>query len=335
MLHNKKVGRSITRKPMRKQFIFLVLICIFLTACGGQKDTPSRSPSMAAETIISVTPTATSTSTGTPTATSAPTKIPSSTINPTATYTPLPPYQNKHVIFNYYILGNHSDYDYFYTPDFCCSITKLVIYEDGQIIIAGEKTKQKVLSKDEINQFLSKLDTLGFFSVESNQKHNPTDKLYDYGQNYQKSNDGLKDCILVNGDRTRNLCVRETDLQYLIPKMKSILQYLDKYNPGSMTQYFPDRIFLSVQSADEYADDLPGTTKPWDKNFPSLEITNPRKYALDNNNPVIFIDGDKAKEIYQTFHGIDGCKVFSENDNEFIVCMRVIFPHEKVWNPYQ
>jgi hypothetical protein len=206
---------------MKNTFLTLAMICITLTACGGQKSIPTVFPSVTPEPSLTATPTKVS-----------PTQPP-----PTPTFTPFPPYQNKQVVFNYYVAGNKSGFDEFFAPESCCSInTRIVLYDDGQMIIAG---KQKVLSSDEMKRFLSKLETLGFYSIESNQQRDITDKLYDFGNNYQEVNDGLKYCILVSAEKSRQLCAREDYMQYLVPEMKAIFKYLDEYEPVGMTPYYP------------------------------------------------------------------------------------------------
>ena len=231
---------------------------------------------------------------------------------------------------NYYVAGNLSNTSMFFDPEeSCCLITRLVLYDDGQMIIANrdEPDKQKVLSSGEMKQFLSKLENLGFYSLESNQQHDPTDKLYDFGNNYDEVNDGLRYCILVNVDRSKDLCVHESYLQFLIPKMKNILKYLDEYEPAGMTLYYPDRILLSVQS-----DPLLATVIPWDKHFPSLDVSLPQIYTWDNPDPVIYVDGEMAKKIYLFLMDTDRETVFSQNGREYVVYLRVLFPHEKVTN---
>lgn len=266
------------------------------------------------------------------TSTSTKTLQPTLTSTSTSTITPLPSYQNKQVLFDYYVIGDHSVYDGFFDPDSFRSYSRLVLYNDGQMIIPpsegemGGTYKQKFLSPDEIKRFLSKLDAMGFYSLESNQKHDPTDKLYNYGNNYQESFDGREYCISVNDDKSRNLCVYEPNLQYLIPKMKTILQYLDEYEPAGMTPYYPDRILLWVQAGrDPYNDNLPATAILWDEHFPSLETS----------NPIMFVDGDMAKEIYMLIGGTNKGMVFSQNAKEYTVYIDVVLPHEKMTNAYQ
>ena len=224
---------------MKKLFLISAVVCVLLAACGGQRNIPTVFPSLSPEPSSTITAKATSTLTLTPTRIQ-PTKLPS-----TPTFTPFPPYHTKKVVFEYYIVGQHSYFDMFYAdyPE----LPNIILYNDGQMLVNG---KQKVLSADETKRFLSKLDTLGFFSLESNQQYDVTDKLYDFGNNYQEVNDGLKYCILVSAERSKDLCVQEDYMQYLIPKMKAILKYLDGYKPIGLTPYYPDRILLSMRPAD-------------------------------------------------------------------------------------
>lgn len=304
-----------------KKWLLISVACILFTACNEQYTTPTMLPSPTPKLVLI--------------ATSTPTETPQPTLAPTSTITPLPFYENKKVIFDYYIRGNQADWDIFFDPPSGNIVTKLVLYDDGQMLIAGsgETYKQKVLSSDKIKSFLSKLETLGFYSLESNQKHDPTDKLYNFGDKYEEVGvfDRLRYCILVNADKSRNLCVHESYLQFLIPKMKNILQYLDEYKPASMTPYYPDRVLLTIQANVDPSIDNPPAI-PWDEHFPSLE-NDPRRFTSDTSNQVIYIDGDMAKEIYLFFKGSDGSKVVSQNGKEYIVYIRVLLPHEKVKNP--
>jgi len=200
------------------------------------------------------------------------------------------------------------------------------LYADGQMIIPDETYQQKILSPNEIKQFLSKLEALGFYSLESNQMHDPTDKIYDFGSNYERVYDAYLYCILVNTDKSRKLCVYEPGKPFLIPKMKNILQYLDEYKPAGMTTYYPDRILLWVQvGRDPYNDNLPATSIPWAEHLPSLETS----------TPIMYVDGDAAKEIYMLFDDTNAGKVFTQNGKEYTVYIDIVLPHEKVTNAYQ
>ena len=146
---------------MKKLFLLSTTLCIILLSCGGQESTPATFSSVTSRPIS--TPTTTLTQTPQPTF--------------TPTITPLPPYKTKQVIFDYNAAGGLSDFDIFFESDFLRTYSRIILYDDGQMIISGEVYRQKMLSPNEVNLFLSKLDAMGFYSLESNQAHDPTDCL--------------------------------------------------------------------------------------------------------------------------------------------------------------
>jgi hypothetical protein len=235
---------TLPNKIVKKFFISLV-ICVILSSCRELQEPPVVIPS--------VTPNPSTTETPTPKK-----PRPTRTFAPALTLTPLPAYQTKDVLLSYYVSGDHSVYDFFFDQGSLYPWSKFVLYTDGQLIIPGKTYKQKMLSANEVKRFLSSLEALDFYSIESNQKHDPTDKLYNYGDNFQKSYDGLLDCIAVNGDKSRELCAYEPSMEYLVPKMKNILHFLETYEPAGMTPYFPDRILLYVYPGrDQFSVNLP------------------------------------------------------------------------------
>lgn len=279
---------------MKRLLLLSAVVFIFLTACGEQKSAPTGLPS------ITPKPSFTATSSSTVTATLTSTKTPQPTTPPTPTFTPLPTYNTKQVIFDYNVINGLSDFDVFFAPDFLRYYSKIIIYDDGQIIIPGKIYRQKVLSPSEVKFFLTKLDTMGFYSLESNQAHDPTDKLYDFGNNYQEVYDAAMYCILVNTDESRKLCVYEPGIPFLIPKMKHILDYLDNYQPIGMIRYYPDRILLRVQDGRHlYDENSPAIAVNWNEKFPSLETLNQK---------ITYIDGNIAKEIYTLFDNVVSTK---------------------------
>lgn len=310
---------------MKKLFLLSAVVSIVFTACGVQRNVPT--------TLSSPTPEPSSTPTATLNLT--PTRIQPTELLSTPTFTPFPTYHNKGVVFDYYVIGHQAYWDEFFDPPSGNILTKLVLYDDGQMLIAdtGETYKQKVLSSAEIKSFLSKLESLGFYSLESNQKHDPTDDLYNFEGKYEEVGvfDGLRNCILVDADNSRNICVHDSYMQFLIPEMKKILQYLDTYKPAGMTPYYPDRILLTIQSGLDSSIEYPPAI-PWDEHFPTLE-KDPKRYTWDTSVQVIYIDGDLAKAIYLFFEGSDSSIVVSQNGNEYLVDIRVLLPHEKVKNP--
>lgn len=312
---------------MKKLFLLSVVVSIVFAACGVQKNVPTALPSRTSE--PSFTPALTLTLT--------PTSVESTKLPSTPTFTPFPNYQNKGVVFDYYVVGNQAYWDEFFDPPSGNILTKIVLYDDGKILIAGtgETYKQKILSSTEIKSFLSKLESLGFYSLESNQKYDSTDDLYNFEGKYEevKVFGGLRYCILVDTDKSRNTCVHDSYMQFLIPEMKKILQYLDTYKPAGITPYYPDRILLTIQSGLDSSIEYPPAI-PWNEHFPTLE-KDPKRYTWDNSVQIIFIDGDMAKEIYMFFEGSDSSMVVSQNGNEYLVDIRVLLPHEKVKNPQQ
>jgi hypothetical protein len=317
---------------MKKTLLVLLLVCIILTACGSPKSIPFAIPTA----LLPMTPepssTATATFTPAPTLIPSPTEILPTDPPPTPTLTPFPPYHTKGVIFDYYDVGNFSYFDGFFAPGSCCAMTKLILYDDGQMLADDG---QKFLSPGEIKKFLAKLEAMGFFSLESNGEDDPTDKLYNFGDNYERIFDGTGSCILVNADKSRQLCVRDYYKQYLIPQMKNILKYLDEYKPAGLTPYYSDRILLSIEPADPDRDDLPKNAIPWDERFPSLDYSPPRKYGDDIPASIMYVEGDMAKEIMIFMENLPNDDLFIQNGKKYIVECISILPHQKVINAYQ
>ena len=281
---------------------------IFLSACSGQVSTSTLSSSFTPE----------------------PSSTESSTITPQPTITPLPTYNTKQVIFEYRESGGHTDFFEFF--DYYRPYTKIVMYDDGQMIIPGAIYKQKILSPNEIKHFFSNLETMGFYSLESNQAHDPTDKLYNFGNNYVEVYDDIVYCIIVNAEKSRQLCARDSGIPYLTPKMNKILEYLNHYEPAETTTYYPDRILLYIQAGrpDYLPYKLPTYGIPWRAHLPSLEIP----VSSTFNDKKIFVEGNAVKEIYLMFDKTNEGKVFIQNGKEYTVYIDIVLPHETVTNPY-
>jgi len=309
---------------LKKQFIISVMVCIILTACSRQREISTVFSSLTPAVNL------TATAVATPVLTSTQRRIPPTELPFTPTFTPFPPYRTKNVVFEYYVVGQLSYFDIFYAD--YQELPKIILYDDGQLLINGE---QKLFSTDEVEMFLSKLDLLGFFSIESNQRFDQTDKLYDFGNNYQEVNDGLKDCILVNAERSKKLCFQEDYMQYLIPEMKSIIKYLDEYKPTGLTPYYPDRILLSIRPADPNSDNFPAAIPSWDNRFPSLDIPSPRTYLYDTPPSIIYIEGEMAKEIDVFITNSRSGGFFIQDGKVYKVEVDVVLPHEIIINGYQ
>lgn len=300
---------------MRKLLLTSVVVSVILISCIGRNDAPTP--------VLSVTPKQTFTTTPTST------RTPRPTVTPTITKTPLPSYQNKKILLDYYVTGYHSLYDGFFEQYTFRTYSRVVLYDDGQLIIIpsngefGETYKQRILSSGEIDRLISKLEELGFYSIETNQKHDSTDKLYNYGENHQITYDGVYYCVFVNTANPRKLCAYEPDIQYINPKMRHVLNYLNEYKPIDMTLYYPDRLLLLVKlGRDPYDDNLPETTIDWNKGFPRLKTS------------VIYVDGDLAKEIYSLYDSTIQGKVFLQDGIEYTIHINVVLPHEELTNTY-
>ena len=236
----------------------------------------------------------------------------------------IPPYPTKQVLLDYDVMGSHTPFDLFHT-DYAWS--KLVIYTDGQLIIPSKETKQKMLSTNEIKQLLLRLEYFKFFELESNQAHDPTDKLYNMGDQYTRVYDAHLFCVLVNAEKTRKLCAYEPFLDFLVPEMKSILKTLDKYSPRAMSLYSPDRILLWVQRGrNPYVTGISKESIPWKDNFHSLETANEK---------IIYAEGATAKEIYAFFNNEIVFKVFSQDGVDYTVVVDIVLPHEEITNHYE
>ena len=262
---------------------WFLIISILLMGCNNQNSQLTPAPSSTSEQTATVIPTQTKLT---------PTQVPTKTSTPTLT--PLPPYSTKQVLLGYTINGFHSPYEIFFS-DPSLTHSRLVLYTDGQLIIEGTPYQQKTLSVEEINQLLSKLETLGFFTIESNQQHDPTDQLYNFGGQYESVGvtDGQNICVSVNADKARQLCVYEPYMQFLVPKMTNILKFMDEYQPKGMSLYYPDRILLWVQAGRNSDDnELPQDAIPWIET--SLSLETPR-------GKVIYADGETAKELYALY----------------------------------
>jgi len=252
------------------------------------------------------------------------TKTPAATQTPTELRIPtFTPYPTKEVVFNYSFRGLVSlPFDDIFLDQ---PASTLVLYSDGQMIYFGDYYEQKYLTNDEIEQFLSKLENMGFYKIESNQKHDPTDKLYDFGNNFEIEDIGLWYCIEIT-ENFRKLCAYDPYREFLKPEMKNILKFLDEYEPGGLTMYEPDQIFLKVRLGRDPDDqNLPSEVIPWSEDFPSL---------ASNDNGVLYIEGKAASEIYAILSNANIRMVSVQNGIEYTIeYFRPVLPHEVISYP--
>ncbi len=282
---------------MKTPIALAIAFCLFLTACGLRSIPPSNTPSDTSEPALTLTTASTST----------PTPLP-------PTDAPAPP--NKAILFEYYSEGGFTAFNAFLDPGSSPIFPRLVLYADGQLILPGEPYLQKTLSPKEVQAFQSKLDALGLNAIE-------IDKLYIEGYSGPSMTDGQEICIVSNMTPPKKLCAFGPDLQFVVPQLKAVLEYLDAYQPEGLTPYTPDRILVSSKEGRYPADEnLPQTAVPWSEKFP----------ALTSSLSVFFVEGEMAKEIFTLFANPQMGQVFTQNGKEFTVCIQVMLPHEMLTN---
>ena len=205
-------------------------------------------------------------------------------------------------------------------------IKTCVICRWANDIFRGGTYQQKNLTTDEMGLFFSQLEALDFYTLESNLKSDQTDKLCNFGDKFEQVTDASSYCVLVNGDNARVLCAYEPFIQYLVPEMKNILQFLDEYQLEEMMPYYPDRILLLVSDGrDTYNTELPQNAILWTEPALSLKF-NCKKNCLK----IMYADGETAKNIY-ILCGNKGA-VFTQNGKEYTVYIKVVLPHEEITN---
>jgi hypothetical protein len=287
-----------------------LIICVSLFGCGNRDEHPLTIPANTSSPPVA--------------STVIPTFIPTRISSPTPTNSLyFPPYSTKQFILNYCVSGWHGNFDIF-TDTICWPL--LILYKDGQMIITGETYQQKFLSEEEIEQFLAQLQSKGLYTLETNQQHDPTDQLYDFGNHYERIYDGLYYCIAVRDvEHERNLCAHDPQREYLIAEMKSLLGFLDKYQLEGATVYYPDRILLSIETGrNPYISNLPEQSAPWPEHLPPLE-------TAEYNT--IYAEGEMALEIYALFDNTDSFRVFTQRGKEYTLEIEPVLPHEVLTMP--
>jgi hypothetical protein len=204
--------------------LWALVICFVLSACAGQVAQPLPMPTVTPKTFNTV--------------------IPSPTQTLTALATSTLTYPLKQVLLDYTTGGYHTPYELYYADYGMERWSTLVLYTDGQLIIPGKTFQQKILSKEEINQLFSRLETLGFFSLAQ-------DKLYDFGnQEPPRIYDGTTYCVVTAGERRQNLCAYEPHESFLASEMKNVLHFLNDYQLKEMKPYFLIEFYCGCETAE-------------------------------------------------------------------------------------
>ena len=287
--------------------LWFSIFLAFLFACSSQDSHTSVSSSNTPLGSVAFVPTQTKPN---------PIQISTETLAPTST-----PYPTKEVVLGYNFRAIPLPFDDILGDAYSI----LVLYSDGQMLTTGESFQQKVLTKEEMHLFLSQLESMELYTLETNQKHDPTDRLYDFGNQYEIDEMGFWHCVTTK-ERVTELCAYDPYKEFLVPKMKIVLQFLDEYKPEGMSPYNPDRILLRVRlGRNPNLQDLSEKALPWSEHFPSLETTDQK---------TMFVEGKTASEIFSFLNGELYSKIVIENGIEYTIeYLRPVLPHEVMSYP--
>ncbi|HMR99055.1 MAG TPA: hypothetical protein PKE62_07340 [Anaerolineales bacterium] len=141
------------------------------------------------------------------------------TFTPTLVFSP---YTTKQAFLQY---GNEGGFGDFNDILGRTSDERLVLYSDGHLIISKEdQFFEKTLTQSEMEQLLFQINKRGLYTLETNQNHDQTDKLYDFGNQYQRVYDGPIYYLSVSGDQPRTICYYGPYKDFLIPEAKDLFQ---------------------------------------------------------------------------------------------------------------
>ncbi len=246
----------------------------------------------------------------------------SEVITPTLVFSP---YLTKQVILQY---GNEGGFGEFRAILGRTSYERLVLYSDGQLIISkDDQFFEKTLSPSEIEQLFFQMNKNGFYTLETNQNHDESDKLYDFGNQYQPVYDGPIYYLSVNGNKPRTVCYYGPYKDFLIPEAKDLFQYFADYVPGTMTPYNPDRILLAIfKDANLFSATEQATSINWPSGLPSLET--PEKKFM-------YLEGKNATDVFLFFRHSPNVTFLDERGNSYTVSIHTVLPHHDLLQPQQ
>lgn len=117
-------------------------------------------------------------------------------------------------------------------------------------------------------------------------------------------------------------------MQYLIPKMKALFDYLDHYQPTGMTPFESERSLVSIQRLDPKLDFLSADAVPWDAELPPLAFSLYRE-TYTSNIQIMYVEGEMKQQI-EDFLIQTSTNQFTEDGKQYEVQMRILLPHETV-----
>lgn len=254
-----------------------------------------------------------------PTLTRTPRPTPTSTLTPSPTPV-FAAYPWKHVWFKYTVSSPPEVASQF-------GLTEeplLVIYTDGMMIAsrAGDsKIRTRVLNTKEVCSFISRLELLGFYTLEDSRSTDETNPLYDFGSKYQQVSEGRFASLTVNLTNPKSVSFFEPYQKYLVRPMRKVVEFVETYNPGGFVPYQPDRLILFVRSGRAAGVDENVRARQWDLETPVL-----RDLA---QVPYSFLESTQAVNVFALLTKY-GTPIFIENSVEYTVTLRLLYPHEIV-----
>lgn len=171
---------------------------------------------------------------------------------------------------------------------------------------------------DEIDNLLGRLEGLGFFTIETNQMHDESDALYDFGDQYQEVADGLTYCILISQEQSRQVCLHNPQRDFVLKPFADMLEYLDNYKPSGLVLRIPDRILVSVILGEfPEENDLPAA-QPWPDQLETLET---------DGFKMMYFEGQAAADVYRLFDVGQSNLLFSQHEVIYTLTWVEILPH--------
>lgn len=255
----------------------------------------------------------------TPTFTRTPRPTPTSTLTPSPTPV-FASYPWKHVWFKYTVESPLEVVDQF-------GLTEeplLVIYTDGTMIAArvgDPKVRTRVLNTKEVCNFINRLDELGFNELIDSRSTDESNALYDFGTKYQPVDEGSFASLTVYLTNPQSISFFEPYRKFLARPMRRIMEFVETYNPGALKPYEPDRLILFVKEGRAAEVEKTVRTRDWNLETPILQEL--------AQVPYTFLEGEQASNVYALLTKY-GTPIYLENELEYTVTARLLFPHEIV-----
>lgn len=221
---------------------------------------------------------------------------PSMTFTAEPTQTPLPiasltptPAPKPVLILNGVTAGDGADEDYtclkwrYPNPSF-------VLYEDGQLFIySNDKLSQKMLTEQEVQDLLMKIENTGFFGIRDKPGPIENNPLYDLPGPVQYGDGGPAEILTV---KSNTIWINNVLAPYVVEPVKDTLSIIYQYRPTDMVPYIPKQLQLIVWrfvESHSYVKTPVPEVSEWPSELPALnEMELPA--ILDQNSTELLLD---------------------------------------------